>query len=202
MKDLRTIKVEGSSDVYLVYPARVAIEKRKTVDEYILIYVNTLDKQPQFLKEIKEEYANEADIHEVYCRIRTDCTDYMVIKNLQIATRRPIISEGFNHALSIFSKDKNLLEFIKFEIDKKLKERNAIMALDKEFQQNDEIEIIEPAQKQTVPSLSEILEGNSRKPASRPTRPRRQRFIEEDTRSVSQIFDDMRRDIDDFFKKW
>ena len=177
---------------WIEYPAYSYIaEDTREKGYFILCCANVLKDQPTLVQELKELYGQDVDVLEKWIRIevlRTPTGKLVKQKNIVHNCTPPIIKEGFTHSLSFRGTDKNYLEFIKWDIEKKLAERQKLANLD--------VKIEEPSFK---------IEGGEHKGEveipdflTAENTPQR-RTIRRDI-PLDAIFEDMERIMDDLFK--
>ena len=177
---------------WIEYPADSYItEDTREEGYFILCCANILKDQPTLVQELKELYGQDVDVLEKWIRIevlRTPTGKLVKQKNIVHNCTPPIIKEGFTHSLSFRGTDKNYLEFIKWDIEKKLAERQKLANLD--------VKIEEPSFK---------IEGGEHKGEveipdflTAENTPQR-RTIRRDI-PLDAIFEDMERIMDDLFK--
>ena len=177
---------------WIEYPADSYItEDTREKGYFILCCANILKDQPTLVQELKELYGQDVDVLEKWIRIevlRTPTGKLVKQKNIVHNCTPPIIKEGFTHSLSFRGTDKNYLEFIKWDIEKKLAERQKLANLD--------VKIEEPSFK---------IEGGEHKGEveipdflTAENTPQR-RTIRRDI-PLDAIFEDMERIMDDLFK--
>lgn len=186
---------------WIEYPADSYIaEDTREKGYFILCCANILKDQPTLVQELKELYGQDVDVLEKWIRIevlRTPTGKLVKQRNIVHNCTPPIIKEGFTHSLSFRGTDKNYLEFIKWDIEKKLAERQKLANLD--------VKIEEPKEevKQEEPSFK--IEGGEHKgdvevPDFLTAESTPQRRTVRSERPIDAIFDDMERIMDDFFK--
>ena len=177
---------------WIEYPADSYItEDTREKGYFILCCANILKDQPTLVQELKELYGQDVDVLEKWIRIevlRTPTGKLVKQRNIVHNCTPPIIKEGFTHSLSFRGTDKNYLEFIKWDIEKKLAERQKLANLD--------VKIEEPSFK---------IEGGEHKGEveipdflTAENTPQR-RTIRRDI-PLDAIFEDMERIMDDLFK--
>ena len=177
---------------WIEYPADSYItEDTREEGYFILCCANILKDQPTLVQELKELYGQDVEVLEKWIRIevlRTPTGKLVKQRNIVHNCTPPIIKEGFTHSLSFRGTDKNYLEFIKWDIEKKLAERQKLANLD--------VKIEEPSFK---------IEGGEHKGEveipdflTAENTPQR-RTIRRET-PIDAIFEDMERIMDDFFK--
>ena len=191
---------------WIEYPADSYItEDTREEGYFILCCANILKDQPTLVQELKELYGQETDVVEKWIRIevlRTPAGKIAKQRSIVHNCTPPIIKEGFTHSLSFRSTDKNYLEFIKWDIEKKLADRQKLANLD--------VKIEEPKEEVKKKEPSFKIEGGEHKgeveipdfltaentPQTRGYKKARM----EGTRTIDAIFEDMERILDDFFK--
>ena len=177
---------------WIEYPADSYItEDTREEGYFILCCANILKDQPTLVQELKELYGQDVEVLEKWIRIeilRTPTGKLVKQRNIVHNCTPPIIKEGFTHSLSFRGTDKNYLEFIKWDIEKKLAERQKLANLD--------VKIEEPSFK---------IEGGEHKGEveipdflTAENTPQR-RTIRRDI-PLDAIFEDMERIMDDLFK--
>lgn len=177
---------------WIEYPADSYItEDTREEGYFILCCANILKDQPTLVQELKELYGQDVEVLEKWIRIevlRTPTGKLVKQRNIVHNCTPPIIKEGFTHSLSFRGTDKNYLEFIKWDIEKKLAERQKLANLD--------VKIEEPSFK---------IEGGEHKGEveipdflTAENTPQR-RTIRRDI-PLDAIFEDMEKIMDDLFK--
>ncbi len=167
-KRIKFHKIQNSNLEWIEYPEEVFYEKDRTnKNNTMLVVSNILKNQPQLVQELKELYGPEvAGIMERWIRIEVERdADGSIIfhKSIVHNCTPPIIKEGFTHSLIFVSNDKNYLEFIKWDINKKLKERQSLNNLDISFRKDEISEISDNVQpsdiviEKTYSSLNDLL---------------------------------------------
>lgn len=197
---------------WIEYPADSYIaEDTREKGYFILCCANILKDQPTLVQELKELYGQDVDVLEKWIRIevlRTPTGKLVKQRNIVHNCTPPIIKEGFTHSLSFRGTDRNYLEFIKWDIEKKLAERQKLANLD--------VKIEEPKEERNIAeglitSKSEMqepsfkIEGGEHKgdveiPDFLTAENTPQRRTERSERPIDAIFEDMERIMDDFFK--
>ena len=185
---------------WIEYPADSYItEDTREEGYFILCCANILKDQPALVQELKELYGQDVDVLEKWIRIevlRTPTGKLVKQRNIVHNCTPPIIKEGFTHSLSFRGTDKNYLEFIKWDIEKKLAERQKLANLDVKIEEPKEVKKEEPSFK--------IEDGEHKGEVEIPdfltveNTPQR-RTIRRET-PIDAIFEDMERIMDDFFK--
>ena len=185
---------------WIEYPADSYItEDTREEGYFILCCANILKDQPTLVQELKELYGQDVEVLEKWIRIeilRTPTGKLVKQRNIVHNCTPPIIKEGFTHSLSFRGTDKNYLEFIKWDIEKKLAERQKLANLDVKIEEPKEVKKEEPSFK--------IEDGEHKGEVEIPdfltveNTPQR-RTIRRET-PIDAIFEDMERIMDDFFK--
>ena len=186
---------------WIEYPSEAYIvEDTREEGYYILVCANILKDQPTLVQELKELYGQETDVVEKWIRIevlRTPTGKIAKQRNIVHNCTPPIVKEGFTHSLSFRGTDKNYLEFIKWDIEKKLAERQKLANLD--------VKIEEPKEEVKKEEPSFKIEGGEHKGdveipdfLTAENTPQRRTIRRE--RPIDAIFEDMERIMDDFFK--
>ena len=183
-KDVKFHKIQNSNLEWIEYPSEMFYQKDITNKNNIMLVVsNILNNQPQLVQELKELYGPEvAGIMERWIRIEVERDEnghILSTKNIVHNCTSPIIREGFTHSLVFVSEDKNYLEFIKWDIQKKLEERQKLSNLDV------------PLNNVEVPEISDTLQQDKQAPEV---------VIEKHYTSLNELFKDMNKAINDFFK--
>ena len=184
---------------WIEYPSEAYIvEDTREEGYYILVCANILKDQPTLVQELKELYGQETDVVEKWIRIevlRTPTGKIAKQRNIVHNCTPPIVKEGFTHSLSFRGSDKNYLEFIKWDIEKKLADRQKLANLD--------IKITEEVKQHEEPSFK--IEGGEHKGEveipdflTAESTPRKTKKTVETP--LNAIFEDMERIMDDFFK--
>ena len=111
-------------------------ESKIILDENItmLCCYNIFDKYPQIFEEIKGLYLDQLDdIVESWSKIEITRNEEGEILSRTIIRldSKPIITEGFSFNVGLQCKDINLLRFIKWDIEKRIKERDNLEKLAK-----------------------------------------------------------------------
>lgn len=190
---------------WIEYPADSYItEDTREEGYFILCCANILKDQPTLVQELKELYEKDVDVLEKWVRIevlRTPTGKLVKQRSIVHNCTPPIIKEGFTHSLSFHGTDKNYLEFIKWDIEKKLAERQKLANLDVKIEEPKEVKKEEPSFK---------IEGGEHKGeveipdflTAESTPQTREYKRAEGVKPIEAIFEDMERMMDDFFKKF
>lgn len=197
---------------WIEYPADSYIaEDTREKGYFILCCANILKDQPTLVQELKELYGQDVDVLEKWIRIevlRTPTGKLVKQRNIVHNCTPPIIKEGFTHSLSFRGTDKNYLEFIKWDIEKKLAERQKLANLDVKIEEEHEDRnvaegLITSKSEMQEPSFK--IEGGEHKgdveiPDFLTAESTPQRRTVRSERPIDAIFEDMERIMDDFFK--
>lgn len=190
---------------WIEYPADSYItEDTREEGYFILCCANVLKDQPTLVQELKELYEQDVDVLEKWVRIevlRTPTGKLVKQRSIVHNCTPPIIKEGFTHSLSFRGTDKNYLEFIKWDIEKKLANRQKLANLDIKIEELKEVKKEEPSFK---------IEGGEHKGeveipdflTAESTPQTREYKRAEGVKPIEAIFEDMERMMDDFFKKF
>lgn len=185
---------------WIEYPADSYItEDTREKGYFILCCANILKDQPTLVQELKELYEQDVDVLEKWVRIevlRTPTGKLVKQRSIVHNCTPPIIKEGFTHSLSFRGTDKNYLEFIKWDIEKKLADRQKLANLDIKIEELKEVKKEEPSFK---------IEGGVEIPdflTAESTSQTRDYKRAEGVKPIDAIFEDMERMMDDFFKKF
>jgi len=197
--------IKGTGREWIEYPSDLYImEDTRDEGYYILCCANILKDQPTLVQELKELYGTEVDVVEKWIRIevlRTPTGKIVKQKSIIHNCTPPIIKEGFTHSLSFHGTDKNYLEFIKWDIEKKLADRKKLANLDIKV---DEPVVEEVAPSTTEPSfkISDSVEKSTTDSVDIPHFLNASAKEEKKTaeRSLDAVFDDIEKIMDDFFK--
>ena len=192
---------------YIEYPTTNYIMPDQREDGYfILCCANTLKDQPALVQELKELYGNDVDILEKWIRIevlRNPTGSIHKQKNIVHNCTPPIIKEGFTHSLSFRGKDENYLNFIKWDIEKKLAERQKLANLDIKVEEEKKTEEVkqEPSFKiEGGEHKGDVEIPNFLNVESTPQNREYKKARMEGARPMDAIFEDMERIMDEFFK--
>lgn len=198
---------------WIEYPADSYIaEDTREKGYFILCCANILKDQPTLVQELKELYGQDVDVLEKWIRIevlRTPTGKLVKQRNIVHNCTPPIIKEGFTHSLSFRGTDKNYLEFIKWDIKKKLAERQKLANLDVKVEEEHEDRnvaeglVVNKSEMNAEPSFK--IEGGEHKgdveiPDFLTAESTPQRRTIRSERPIDAIFEDMERIMDDFFK--
>ena len=183
---------------WIEYPADSYItEDTREEGYFILCCANILKDQPTLVQELKELYGQDVEVLEKWIRIevlRTPTGKLVKQRNIVHNCTPPIIKEGFTHSLSFRGTDKNYLEFIKWDIEKKLADRQKLANLDVKIEE--EVKKEEPSFKIECGEHKGEVEIPDFLTAE--NTPQRRTIRRE--RPLDAIFEDMERIMDDFFK--
>lgn len=123
------VKQENGKEYVQLNPEIILDEKAS-----MLCCYDIFSKYPQIFEEIKDLYLNQLD------DIVESWSKWEVVRNEEgeVITRtmirldsKPIITEGFSFNVGLQCKDLNLLRFIKWDIEKRIKERTDLEKLAK-----------------------------------------------------------------------
>ena len=206
-------RIEDTNWEYIEYPTASYIMPDKREEGYfILCCANIFKDQPALVQELKELYGTEVDVIEKWIRIevlRTPTGTIHKQKNIVHNCTPPIIKEGFTHSLSFRGTDENYLKFIKWDIEKKLAERQKLAKLDVKLEEEHEDRnvaeglIVNKSEMNAEPSFK--IEGREHKGEVNiphfldvENTPRKRKARMETP--MDAIFEDMERIMDEFFK--
>ena len=194
---------------YIEYPTAIYIMPDQREEGYfILCCANVLKNQPALVQELKELYGSDVDVLEKWIRIevlRTPTGKISRQKTITHGCTPPIIKEGFTHSLSFHGTDENYLNFIKWDIEKKLAERQKLAKLDITVEEPVKTEEVQVST--TEPSFK--VEGGEHKSSdsveiphflNAESTPQKKTFRKSSERPIDEIFDDIERIMNEFFK--
>ena len=185
---------------WIEYPADSYItEDTREEGYFILCCANILKDQPTLVQELKELYEQDVDVLEKWVRIevlRTPTGKLVKQRSIVHNCTPPIIKEGFTHSLSFRGTNKNYLEFIKWDIEKKLADRQKLANLDIKIEELKEVKKEEPSFK--IEGGVEIPDFLTAESTSQTRDYKRAKGV----KPIDAIFEDMERMMDDFFKKF
>lgn len=149
-------KVPGTQKSWIELPKEMKIKDASTGEKCLMV-TNFLKGQPQLTTELKELH-KDLEMAELWTKEIADVNSMGISFENSSYTEQPEDISMVNHTLAFFSKDENELNFIKYDIEKKLEERKKLEVLEKEFTHKvvkDSIEIPEFMQRAKQPVKKE-----------------------------------------------